>query len=222
VGLCRGESGRLTRAYRKHDCGVLDASVIFTPAPLFGVFIIEPEPRHDERGFFARTWCHDEAGIHGIEAAWHQCNVSFNKHRGTVRGMHYQRAPHGEGKLVRVTQGAIYDVVLDLRPDSLTFGQYFALTLTARNRLALYIPPADVAHGFFTLDDDSEVFYQMSASYVPGSAAGVRWNDPAFNIEWPGPANVISARDASYPNFDVRTREMEGSARNTRFRSAFQ
>jgi dTDP-4-dehydrorhamnose 3,5-epimerase len=178
--------------------------VIFTPAPLSGVFIIEPDRRHDERGFFARTWCHEEAAIHGIRVAWHQCNVSFNTHRGTIRGMHYQRAPHGEGKLVRVTQGAIYDVALDLRRESPTFKQYFAITLTAGNRLALYIPPADIAHGFLTLDDDTEVFYQMSTAYVPVSAAGVRWNDPAFNIEWPGSMQVISKKDANYPDFVIR------------------
>jgi dTDP-4-dehydrorhamnose 3,5-epimerase len=191
--------------------------VIFIPAPLSGVFIIEVEPRHDERGFFARTWCADEAANHGIQVVWRQCNVSFNNHRATVRGLHYQRAPHGEGKLVRVTQGAIYDVVLDLRPNSPTFRQYFSLTITARNRLALYIPPADLAHGFFTLDDETEVFYQMSTSYVPKSAAGVRWNDPVFNIEWPGPAQVISARDASYPNFDIRSGDIEESERVARF-----
>jgi dTDP-4-dehydrorhamnose 3,5-epimerase len=175
--------------------------MIFTPTSLPGVFIVDVERREDERGFLGRSWCQREAAAHAIEVDWVQCNVSFNAKRGTLRGMHYQRAPHAEAKLVRVTRGAIHDVALDLRPDSRSFLQYVAVTLSAENRRALYIPAADVAHGFLTLEDDTEVFYQMSAFYHPDSAVGVRWSDPAFGIAWPEPVRAISDRDASNPDF---------------------
>ena len=173
----------------------------FSPTCLQGVFVIELEPREDERGFFGRTWCQEEAAIHGIHVNWVQSNVSFNKHRGTFRGFHYQHAPHAEAKLVRVTQGAVYDVVLDLRPDSTTYKRHFTVILSAQNRLALYIPPAELPHGVLTLVDETEVLYQMSAFYAPQSAAGVRWNDPAFDITWPEPVRIVSKRDASHPDF---------------------
>jgi len=174
----------------------------FSPTLLPGVFVIEAELREDERGFFARTWCASEAADHGIRVTWVQFNISNTKHRGTLRGMHYQHAPHAEGKLIRVTHGAIHDVVIDLRPESPTYKQHVAVQLTAQNRLALYIPPAAIAHGFLTLSDDTEVTYQMSAPYVPTAAAGVRWDDPAFGIQWPEPISAISERDAHYPNLD--------------------
>ena len=175
--------------------------MIFTPTSVPGVFVVDLERREDERGFLGRSWCHREAAAHGIEVEWVQCNVSFNARRGTLRGMHYQRAPHGEAKLVRATRGAIHDVVVDLRPDSRAYLQHVAVTLSADDRRALYIPAADVAHGFLTLEDDTEVFYQMSAFYQPDSAVGLRWNDPTFGIDWPEPVRVISERDASYPDF---------------------
>jgi dTDP-4-dehydrorhamnose 3,5-epimerase len=174
----------------------------FIPTRLPGVFLIEPERREDERGSFARIWCRDEAAGHGIDATWVQCNVSFNKQRGTLRGMHYQRAPYAEAKLVRVTQGAVFDVVLDLRPESTTYKQYFTVVLSAQNRLGLYIPSAHLPHGTLTLVDDTEVLYHMSAPYAPQFAAGVRWNDPAFAIAWPEPVRVISRRDSELPDFN--------------------
>lgn len=175
--------------------------MLFTPTRLPGVVLIEPERREDERGFFARTWCCDEAAAHGIDVTWIQCNVSFNKQRGTLRGMHYQRAPNAEAKLVRVTQGAVFDVVLDLRPDSTTYKQHFTVVLSAQNRLGLYIPSAHLPHGLLTLVDDTEVLYHMSAPYAPQLAAGVRWNDPAFAIAWPEPVRMISERDRDLPDF---------------------
>jgi dTDP-4-dehydrorhamnose 3,5-epimerase len=175
--------------------------MIFTPTELPGVFVVEIEPREDERGFFARTWCQHEAAGAGIHVDWVQFNVSVNRQRGTLRGLHYQRSPHSEGKLVRVTRGAIWDVAVDLRRDSPTFKQHLAVTLTAGDHRALYIPPADLAHGFLTLADDTEVLYHMSAFYSAEHAAGVRWDDPAFEIAWPEPVRVISDRDARYPGF---------------------
>ncbi|MGZ9005789.1 MAG: dTDP-4-dehydrorhamnose 3,5-epimerase [Burkholderiales bacterium] len=175
--------------------------MIFSPTALPGVFVIEAELSEDERGFFARTWCESEAAAHGIEIVWLQFNSSYTRHRGTLRGMHYQRAPHAEGKLIRVTSGAIHDVVVDLRPESATYQQNVAVQLTAQNRLSLYIPPAALAHGFLTLSDDTEVSYHMSAPYAPAAAAGVRWDDPAFGIQWPEAVRAIAERDAHYPDF---------------------
>jgi dTDP-4-dehydrorhamnose 3,5-epimerase len=173
----------------------------FTATPLAGAFVIDPEPIEDERGFFARSFCVEEFRARGLNPRVVQCNVSFNRRRGTVRGLHYQRAPHGEAKLVRCTAGALYDVIVDLRPDSPTMQRHFAIELSARNRRMLYIPEG-CAHGFQTLEDGTEVFYQMSAPYTADATAGVRWNDPAFGIEWPLEVTVISERDRSYP--DVR------------------
>jgi dTDP-4-dehydrorhamnose 3,5-epimerase len=172
----------------------------FTQTKLKGAFIIDLERLEDERGFFARSWCEREAAAHGLHPRWVQCNISFNKQKATLRGMHYQSAPSEEAKLVRCTMGAIYDVIIDLRPDSSTFRQWLAAELSAENRRILYIPEG-FAHGFLTLDDNTEIFYQMSAFYAPAHARGVRWNDSAFAIEWPIEARVISDQDRNYPDF---------------------
>jgi dTDP-4-dehydrorhamnose 3,5-epimerase len=175
--------------------------VIFTELSLRGVFLIELKPSTDERGFFARTFSVSEFAEHGLNPAIAQCSVSFNDRRGTLRGMHYQAEPYGEAKLVRCTQGAIYDVALDLRPDSETYRRWCAVELTAENRRMLYIPDG-VAHGFQTLADRSEVLYQISRSYEPRAARGVRWDDPVLGINWPEAPQVISERDRSYPNLE--------------------
>jgi dTDP-4-dehydrorhamnose 3,5-epimerase len=174
--------------------------MLFHPLALSGAYLIEPQRIEDRRGFFARTYCRHELEDRGLEPTIVQCNVSVNKAKGTVRGMHYQVAPHEETKLVRCTAGAIHDVLLDLRPDSPTFRQHVAVELTRENRLSLYIP-AGLAHGFQSLEDDSEVFYQMSELYHPAASRGVRWNDPAFDIRWPLPVSVISERDLAFPDF---------------------
>jgi dTDP-4-dehydrorhamnose 3,5-epimerase len=163
-----------------------------------GVFLIELEPIEDERGFFARTWCAEEFRRHQLNPDLSQCSVSFNRNRGTLRGMHYQAEPWAEAKLVRCTSGAIYDVALDVRPDSPAYRRWVGVELTSRNRLGLYLPEG-VAHGFQTLADDSEVFYQISVPYHAESGRGVRWDDPAFGIRWPLAEPLLSTRDASYP-----------------------
>ena len=175
--------------------------MIFTETELKGAFIIKPERLEDERGFFARTWCQREFEAHGLNSRLVQCNISFNKKAGTLRGMHYQAAPYEEAKLVRCTQGAIYDAIIDLRPESPTFKQYTAIVLTAQNRKMLYVPEG-FAHGFLTLEDHTEVFYQMSEFYAPEYARGIRWNDPAFNIQWPADVQIISDRDQNLPDFE--------------------
>jgi dTDP-4-dehydrorhamnose 3,5-epimerase len=174
--------------------------LIFTETKLAGAFVIEVERHTDERGFFARTFCQQEFEAHGLKAEVAQCNVSFNKRKGTLRGMHYQAAPFAEAKLVRCTSGSIYDVIIDLRPSSATFKQYFAVELSAENPRMLYIPEG-FAHGFQTLQDDTEVFYQMTQQYSAEHARGVRWNDPAFGIEWPEGERIIIERDQNYPDF---------------------
>lgn len=174
--------------------------MIFVATPLAGAFVIEPEPLEDERGFFARAFCSDEFEAHGLNPQVVQCSISFNRRRGALRGLHYQRAPYREAKLVRCTTGAIHDVIVDLRPESATFRRHFALELAARTRAMLYVPEG-CAHGFQTLADDTEVFYQMSERFAPDAAAGVRWNDRAFGIAWPLEVTVISERDRSYPDF---------------------
>jgi dTDP-4-dehydrorhamnose 3,5-epimerase len=176
--------------------------MIFTETLIAGAYVIEVERIEDNRGFFARTWCQREFERNGLSPRLVQCSVSFNNRKGTLRGMHYQAAPHAEAKLVRCTAGAIYDVIVDLRPDSRTLCQWFGVELTAESRRALYIPEG-LAHGFLTLADETEVFYQMSEFYAPDSARGVRWDDPAFNIRWPAPVAVISPRDAAYPDFRI-------------------
>jgi dTDP-4-dehydrorhamnose 3,5-epimerase len=174
--------------------------MLFTPLPLSGAFLVAPERHQDSRGWFARTFCQDEFAAHGLASSFVQCNASFNAMRGTLRGMHFQRPPHEEIKLVRCTRGAVLDVLLDLRPESASFCRWHAIELTADNGLAVYIP-AGMAHGFQTLADDSEVFYQMAEFYHPESAAGVRWDDPAFGIDWPIRPPILSERDAAYDDF---------------------
>jgi dTDP-4-dehydrorhamnose 3,5-epimerase len=176
----------------------------FVPTPLAGAYMVDPEPRNDARGFFARTWCQKEFEEHGLNPRLVQCSISFNIKKGTWRGMHYQAAPNEEAKVVRCTAGAICDVIVDLRPDSPTFRQHLTVMLSAKNRKMLYIPER-FAHGFVTLEDDTEVFYQMSAFYSPESARGFRWNDPSFDIRLPFEVTVISERDQGYPDFRVQT-----------------
>ncbi len=174
----------------------------FVETQIPGVFKIGIEPIEDKRGFFARAWCRNEFEAQGLESNLLQCNISFNTRKGTLRGMHYQAAPFGESKLVRCTRGAIYDVVLDLRPESPTFKRWIVGWLTAENRNMVYVPKG-CAHGFLTLEPESEVFYQISEVYNADSARGVRYNDPAFAIAWPERVMVISERDRTYPDFHV-------------------
>ncbi len=174
----------------------------FLTTKLPGVFEIRIEAKPDERGFFARTWCQEEFEAQGLAGKLVQCSLSFNKKKGTLRGMHYQIAPHVETKLVRCTQGAIYDVVLDLRPESPAFKDWVAVELTAEKRNMVYVPQG-CAHGFLTLEDRSEVTYQMSEFQNADAARGVRWNDPAFQIKWSAKVEVISERDRNYPDFKI-------------------
>jgi dTDP-4-dehydrorhamnose 3,5-epimerase len=171
----------------------------FTSLLLRGAYLVELEPIHDERGFFARTWCPGEFGAQGLNTKFVQCSISYNRRRGTLRGLHYQSKPHAEAKLVRCSAGAIYDVIVDLRPGSATFCQWLALELTAANHKMVYIPEG-FAHGFQTLADESEVFYQISAPYVSECVRGVRWDDSAFRIEWPIADPIISDRDRAFPD----------------------
>jgi dTDP-4-dehydrorhamnose 3,5-epimerase len=173
----------------------------FREAKLPGVFEIDLEAKPDERGFFARTWCQEEFQAHGLSTKLVQCSVSFNKRKGTLRGMHYQIAPHAETKLVRCTRGAIYDVVLDLRPQSPRFRDSIGVVLTAEKRNMIYVPEG-CAHGFLTLEAETEVFYQMSEFQNAESSRGVRFDDPTFRIAWPEKIEVISERDRNYPNFE--------------------
>ncbi|RMG13734.1 MAG: dTDP-4-dehydrorhamnose 3,5-epimerase [Planctomycetota bacterium] len=172
----------------------------FLPTRVPGAYLIEIEPRSDERGFFARTFCRREFAAHGLPTDYVQQSVSYNVRARTLRGLHYQAAPHLEPKIVRCTQGAVFDVIVDVRPDSEARGRWVGVELSAENRRALYVP-GGVAHGFLTLAPDCEVFYQMAEYYHAESARGVRWNDPAFGIDWPATPEVISERDASYPDF---------------------
>ncbi len=174
----------------------------FTPLFLAGAFVIEPEPIADERGFFARTFCSEEFAAHGLDPSLVQCSISFNRRKGTLRGMHYQTKPHEEVKLVRCTMGAIYDVIVDLRLESSTFKRWVGVELSAENRKAIYIPKG-FAHGFLTLADESEVTYHMSEFFHAECAAGVRWNDAAFAIDWPNEIKVMSERDKNYPEFNA-------------------
>jgi len=174
--------------------------MILVPTVLPGAMIVDLDRKEDERGFFARSWCRDEFTHYGLNPSLVQCNISFNKQKGTLRGMHLQIAPHEEAKLVRCTSGAIYDVIIDLRPDSKTYTRHLAVELSSENRRGLYIPEG-FAHGFITLSDNTEIFYQMSAFYAADSQRGVRYNDPAFGIRWPVPITVISDKDRAYPDF---------------------
>jgi dTDP-4-dehydrorhamnose 3,5-epimerase len=175
--------------------------VIFTETKLGGAFVIDLERREDERGFFARAWCEREFSEHGLETRHAQSNVAFNRHRGTLRGMHYQLPPHAETKLVSCFRGSIYDVIIDLRPDSATFKQWLGVELTAENRRMLLVPEG-FAHGYQTLEDDVEIFYQVSEFYAPEAEGGVRWDDSAFGIQWPEAAErIISEKDRAWPDF---------------------
>ena len=174
----------------------------FLETKISGVLEISPEIIYDQRGFFARSWCQEEFSARGLNSRLVQCNISGNLRKGTLRGLHYQAAPFAEAKLVRCTHGSIFDVALDLRQDYPTFKQWTGAILTADNHQMLFIPEG-CAHGFLTLEDDCEVVYQMSEFYHPESARGVRWDDPAFRIEWPGKVEVISNRDASYADFTL-------------------
>jgi dTDP-4-dehydrorhamnose 3,5-epimerase len=169
-----------------------------TATPIAGAFVVEIEPHADARGLFARTVCDDEFARHGLNARFVQQSISRSVGRGVLRGMHFQAAPHEEEKLVRVTGGAIWDAILDLRPASPSFRQWFGIELSAHNHAALYIPKG-VAHGFQTLTDSAEVLYQMTAPYTPAAERGVLWSDPAFGIAWPLADPIVSARDQSHP-----------------------
>lgn len=172
----------------------------FNATPLAGAFLIEIEAKVDERGFFARIWCEREFAKKGIEMQVRQCNLSVNRAKHTLRGMHYQAGEHAEAKVVSCARGSIYDVIIDLRPASSTFKRHYAVELNDDNRRMLYIP-SGLAHGFETLTDHTEVYYQMSSFYEPSAARGVRWDDPAFGIRWPAPPRVISERDRNYAAF---------------------
>lgn len=176
----------------------------FTQTKLAGAYIIDIERLEDERGFFARSWCEQELREHGLNPRLAQCSISFNRQRGTLRGMHYQIAPDEEAKIVRCTAGSIHDVIIDLRPESPTFTRWVGVELSAENRRMLYVPEG-FAHGFQTLADNSEVFYQISEFYAPASARGVRWNDPRFGITWPLEVTTMSDKDRLCKDFDPRS-----------------
>jgi len=178
--------------------------MIFVPTPIPGAFVIRLERREDDRGFFARVWCKREFAEHGVDVDMLQANISHNRLAGTLRGMHYSRPPSREGKLVSCQRGKIFDVLVDLRPQSPTFLRHFGAQLDESTRQALYVPPG-VAHGFQTLEDDCDVLYMMSDFYSPNLADGARYDDPAFGIEWPLPVSVIAERDRLYPDFDRET-----------------
>ena len=175
----------------------------FIPTRLLDAYVIEPERHEDERGFFARVWCRDEFGEQGLVPHLAQCSISRNSRAGTLRGLHFQKEPHEEAKLVRCTAGAIFDVIVDLRPDSPTYAEWLGVELDAEQGTALYVPKG-FAHGFQTLVDGADVLYMISDPYVAAAASGVRWNDPAFAIEWPGAgARTISERDLAWPDYRV-------------------
>lgn len=175
-----------------------------------GAYVIDLQPMADDRGFFARVWCAREFADHHLASDTVQVNLSYTRRRGTLRGMHYQVSPYDEVKLVRCVRGALHDVIIDLRADSPTYRTTFAVDLTAANRSMLYVPPG-IAHGFQTLEDDTEVLYMVSAFYTPAAERGVRYDDPAFKIEWPLPISTISGRDSRWPDYSVPS-EREGGA----------
>jgi dTDP-4-dehydrorhamnose 3,5-epimerase len=176
--------------------------MIFGETPLPGAYVIEIEKHEDERGFFARSWCAREFSSRGLDSRLVQCNISFNERKGTLRGLHYQVPPKGEVKLVRCTRGALYDVIVDLRAESPTFLKWFGVELAATNYRMLYIPKR-FAHGFQTLVDGTEIFYQMSEFYEPTAARSIRWNDPKLAISWPAPEPIISRKDNECPDLDI-------------------
>ena len=175
--------------------------MIFTETELPGAYVLDLERREDDRGFFARAWCMNELGDHGLVTRIVQANVSFNNRKGTLRGMHMQVAPHAEVKVIRATRGSVLDVIVDLRPDSPTFKRWTGVELSAANGRALYVPEG-FAHGYQTLEDDTETFYLVSEFYAPDAERGLRWDDPAFGIEWPDPEHaILSDKDASWPDW---------------------
>lgn len=177
--------------------------MIFTATAIPGAFIVDIERKEDSRGFFARVSCIDEFAAYGLSFELVQASVSWNKRRGTLRGLHYQAAPHAEAKIVRCTAGSIFDVLVDIRPDAPSFGRWLGIELSAESRRSVFVPKG-VAHGFQTLTDDTEIYYQMSAPYHPAAARGIRWNDPALAIEWPLPnAAILSDADSALPDLAV-------------------
>ena len=180
----------------------------FEETRLAGAYLVDLAPHSDERGFFARSYCGEEFAERGLVQHWPQCNVSFNTAKGTLRGLHYNAAPHAEAKLVRCTMGAIHDVIVDLRPESPSFLDWIGVELDAKSRRALYVP-GGFAHGFITLVDDTEVLYQMGSSYVPEAGRGLRFDDSLLGVQWPLPVEVISERDATYPDLDLRALQEE-------------
>lgn len=190
------------RALRQLNKNLEVTNMIFTETRLKGAYIIDIEKREDHRGFFARGWCQQEFDVHGLVSRVVQTNISFNRRKGTLRGMHYQVAPFAETKLVRCTRGAIWDAIIDLRPDWPTYKQWLGVELTAENHKMLYVPEG-FAHGFITLEDNAEVTYQVSQFYTPSCERGVRWNDPAFGIVWPVKVEAISDKDANWPDISL-------------------
>ena len=177
-------------------------TVIFRETELAGAWVIELDRREDARGFFARTWCEDEFSQHGLDTRVVQCNLSHNERRGTVRGMHYQLPPHAEVKVVRCTRGAVYDVIVDLRRESPTYGRWIGVELSAENGRALYVPEG-FAHGYQALENGTETYYQVSTFYAPGAERGLRWDDPALGIDWPLPDEAfLSEKDGTWPDFE--------------------
>jgi len=175
--------------------------MIFTASPLSEAYVIDIERRADERGFFARSYCAEEFAAQGLGPELRQCSVSFNSRKGTLRGLHYQAAPHEEHKLVRCTAGAIFDVIVDIRASSPTYRRWFGVELSAENRRSLFIPPG-FAHGFLSLTDAAEVYYMISVAHAPEFSRGLRWNDPALSIAWPFAPTTMSPRDAAYPSLE--------------------
>lgn len=176
--------------------------MLFTETSLQGAYYIDIEKHEDVRGFFSRSWCVNEFKENGLSTKLSQCNISLNYKKGTLRGMHFQTSPFEETKLIRCTQGSIYDVIIDLRKESNTYLKWFGIKLSAKNYTMLYVPKR-FAHGFQTLEDNSEVFYQIEEIYSPGHANGFRWNDPVFQIEWPRQVTTISERDKTYPDLNL-------------------
>ena len=187
--------------HRPHPDGD-GAPVNFEPAGLPGVVVVSPDRHTDDRGFFARTWCGREFAAAGLPPTLAQCSVSWNERRYTLRGMHWEAAPERESKLVRCTRGAIFDVVVDIRPESPTYLRHIGLQIDADDHRAVFIPPG-LAHGFLTLTAGTEVLYQMDSVYAPGAERGARWDDPAFGIDWPASPAMISDRDRSFPDFAI-------------------
>ena len=172
--------------------------MIYTPSRIPGAWVIDVTPIQDARGFFAMTWLPNELRERGMNTELAQCNLAFNHKKGTLRGMHFQKAPHGQAKIIRVTRGAVLDVIVDLREDSPTYRRWDAVELSADNHRMFYMPEG-IAHGYITLVDDTEAYYHVSSPWVPEAESGVRWNDPAFGIEWPFAPTVVSDRDAGWP-----------------------